>query len=97
HGDARDERRAGGDSALEAARVVAQAAVSAGEAERGIGLDLVVDGGAGQARGGEAHADLDALHRLDGHERVGDPAVELAIPGSVAAEADRQTGRDDLE
>ena len=37
----------------------------------------------------EAVADLDALHRLDAHQRLGQQAVELAVPVHVAAEPDR--------
>ena len=61
------------------------------------GHDLVV----GQrARGGgerEAVADLDALDRLDAHQRAGQPRVEAAVPVHVRAEARRQPVDDDLD
>ena len=38
----------------------------------------------------EAVADLDALDRLDAHERAGEPGVEPAVPVHVGAQAGRQ-------
>ncbi len=38
----------------------------------------------------EAEADLDAFDRLHGHHRLGEPAVELAVPLGMRAEAERQ-------
>ena len=43
------------------------------------GLHLVGVGLAGQRRGGEAVADLDAFHGVDRHQRRGEVGVELAI------------------
>ena len=34
---------------------------------------------AGERGGGEAGADLDALHRVDAHHRAGEVGVELAV------------------
>ena len=48
-------------------------------------------------RGLEAVADLDALDRLDAHERAGQPGVEPAVPVHVAAQARRQPVDDDLD
>ena len=50
-------------------------------------------------RGGEleAVADLDALDRLDAHQRAGQPRVEAAVPVHVRAEARRQAVHDDLD
>ena len=45
----------------------------------------------------EPVADLDTLDRLDRHERLGDHAVELAIPVDVATEADRHVERQHLD
>ena len=44
----------------------------------------------GVARELEAVADLDALDRLDAHQRAGQPRVEAAVPVHVRAEAGRQ-------
>ena len=41
----------------------------------------------------EAVADLDALDRLDAHQRAGEPGVEPAVPVHVRAEARRQRRR----
>ena len=38
----------------------------------------------------EAQADLDALDRLHGHHGLGQPAVELAVPLGVRAQAEGQ-------
>ena len=50
-------------------------------------------------RGGEleAVADLDALDRLDAHQRAGQPRVEPAVPVHVRAEPRRQAVDDDLD
>src|SRR2546426_6448640 len=40
-------------------------------------------------RGREPQAELDPLHRRDGHEGLGEASVELPVPGDVGAEADR--------
>ena len=45
----------------------------------------------------EAVADLDALDRLDAHERLGQQGVELAVPVHVAAEADRHAVGEHLD
>ena len=45
----------------------------------------------------EAQADLDALHRGNGHQQPGQPAVELAVPAHVAAEAHDHAARDHLD
>jgi hypothetical protein len=50
--------------------------------------DLVVDLRAEPLGGFEAHADLDALERLDRADRAHDPAVEAAVDRHAAAEAD---------
>src|SRR5216683_7842497 len=63
----------------------------------GVVADLIVEGRAADARRAEAHPELDALDRLQAHQRVADPAVELAIPLHVAAESDRQARRHDLD
>src|SRR5690606_11842773 len=60
-------------------------------------LELVVHRGARAARPLEAEAELDALDRLDGHEGLGQTAVEPGVPGDVAAEADGHAPGHDLE
>ena len=45
----------------------------------------------------EAVADLDALDRLDAHQRAGQPRVEPAVPVHVRAEARRQAVHDHLD
>ena len=45
----------------------------------------------------EPVADLDALHGLDAHDRLGEQRVELAIPVHVAAEADRHAEAEHLD
>ena len=49
------------------------------------------------ARRLEAHADLDALDRGDGHQQAGQAAVELAVPAHVAAEAHHHAAGHDLD
>ena len=53
--------------------------------------------GAAQAREREAVSDLDALHRLDAHERRGEPGVEPVGLLGVRAEAGRRAVGDDLD
>ncbi len=53
-------------------------------------MNRVVNLRAAPPRRLEAEADLDALDRLHGHHGLRDPAVELAIPLRMRAEADRQ-------
>ena len=62
-----------------------------------LGDDLVVGQRAG--RGGELEpvADLDALDRLDAHQRPGQPRVEPPVPVHVGAEARRQAVHDHLD
>ena len=55
--------------------------------------DLVVRQRAGVGGEVEAVADLDALDRLDAHQRAGQPGVEPAVPVHVGAEARRQAVR----
>ena len=45
----------------------------------------------------EAVADLDALDRLDAHQRLGQQGVELAVPVHVAAEPDRHAVGEHLD
>ena len=45
----------------------------------------------------EPVAELDALDRLDAHQRAGQPGVQPAVAVHVAAEAGRQAVRDDLD
>ena len=59
--------------------------------------DFVVQLGAAHPRRLEAPSDLDALDRLQAQQRMREASVELAIPLHVAAEADRQSGRDHLD
>ena len=53
------------------------------------GHDLVVRLGARHPGEVEAVADLDALDRLDAHQRGGEPGVQPAVPVHVRAEAHR--------
>jgi len=61
------------------------------------GHDLVVHLRALAPRGREPQAELDPLHRRDGHEGLGEASVELPVPGDVGAEADRHPERDHLD
>ena len=45
----------------------------------------------------EALTELDALHRLNAHERLREQPVELAVPVHVAAQADGHAVREDLD
>jgi hypothetical protein len=92
HGGAHAQRPAGGHAALQAARATGAAGVAVlGQ------LDLVVGGRAGGGRAGEPLADLDALERLDAHQRARQARVELAVPVHVAAQPGRQAGGHDLD
>ena len=51
----------------------------------------------GVGRQREAVADLDALDRLDAHQRAGEPRVEPTVPVHVRAETRRQAVHDDLD
>ena len=59
--------------------------------------DLVVRLGAAQPREREAVADLDALHRLDAHQRRGEPRVEPVLLARVRAEPGRDAARAHLD
>ena len=59
--------------------------------------DLVVRLGAAQAGEREAVADLDSFHRLDPHERRGEPRVEPVLAPRVRAEARRDAARPHLD
>ena len=48
-------------------------------------------------RGDEAVAELDALHRLDAHERLGEEAVDAAVPVDVGAEPGGDAVPEDLD
>ena len=102
HRDPDHHRLAGGDPALEAARVVG-ASVEAAPAialhrRRAASLaDGIVDLGSPAARGFESHADLHALHGGNGHEQSGEPPVELPVPAHVAAEPHHHAAGDDLD
>src|SRR5690606_8629551 len=60
-------------------------------------LDLVVHGGAAPPGHLEPGPDLDALDRLDRHERLGQAAIEATVPRDMASEADRYAASDDLD
>ena len=55
----------------------------------GIEEDRVVAGRSPAAGDVEALADPNGLHRLNAHQRLGDEAVELAVPVNVASQTDR--------
>ncbi len=57
----------------------------------------VVDLRAGEAGAGEGVADFDTLRSVDAQHRLADPAVQLAVPVDVRAEADRDVKGDDLQ
>ena len=76
-------RLAVGHPALEAAGPVRRAHHAVGA-----GIHLVVRDAAAAARGLEAVADLDALDRLDAHQRAGQPAVEAVVAAGERAEPD---------
>ena len=59
--------------------------------------DLVVRVAAAAAGDLEPVTDLDALHRLDAHERLGEEAVELAVPVDVRPEARGHAVAQDLD
>ena len=58
---------------------------------------LVVRGAAPPVGGAETVADLHPLHRLDAHQRPGQPRVEAAVGLDVGAEPDRQAVGDHLD
>ena len=59
--------------------------------------DLVVRVGAADPGEREAVADLHSLHRLDAHQRRGQPCVEPVVLARVRAEARRHAGRANLD
>ena len=59
--------------------------------------NLIMNLRAASPRHLEAEADLDAFHRLNAHQRLRQPAVELAIPLRVRAQTRRQSQSDDFE
>ena len=85
HRRAHPQHLAAGHAALGAAEPAAGALQAVVAAD-----DLVHRQAAADAGQLEAVADLDALDRLDAHERGGEPGVEPAVPVDVAAEARRQ-------
>src|SRR6266568_7707833 len=58
-------------------------------------VDLVVKLRPAARRALEARAELDALDRVDRHHGLRQPAIELAVPVHVAAEARREAAGDD--
>src|SRR5712692_10631415 len=93
HGRAHDHGLAVGDAALEPAGAVG----SALEAAVLVQQDLVVNLGAGPTRRLEAQADLGPLDGVDGAERLGQQAVQLAVPLDVGAEPHRAAQRHHFE
>ncbi len=89
HRGAKHDRLGVAHAGLQPAGMVARP----GKAERGradlrrIVADRVVDLEAGKPRRLKPHADLDAFDRLHGHDRLGEPAIELLVPLGVRAEA----------
>ena len=83
--DAHDEQLARRHPALDTAGEGRVASVRAGGL---VPADGVVGGAAASGGDVEAVAELDALDGLDAHHRLGEQAVELAIPVDVAAEPD---------
>src|SRR5271170_6902107 len=63
----------------------------------GVVTDFVVQFGPANPARGESQPELDALGGLQAEQREREAAVEFAIPLHVTAEADRQSGRDDLD
>ena len=92
HRGADPEHLAVAHAALDAARAVGPPA----HAIRAR-LDLVMGLRAAAACGGEAVADLDALHGLDAHDGGGQPGVEPPVPVREAAQAGRQVIGQDLD
>src|SRR5581483_6024677 len=86
HRDPGDEQLPGGHPALRATRAVRRAPVLA---RVRVPQDLVVRLAAGQTGHREPVADLDALHRLDAHERLREEPVDLAVPVDVRPETGR--------
>ena len=92
HRGADPQHLAGGHAALGAARPAADPADAV--------VGRTISSCASEpGRGGEreAVADLDALDRLDAHQRAGQPRVEPAVPVHVRAEARRQAVHDHLD
>ncbi len=85
-----DDRLAIGHAGLETAGVVGRPFVA--QRRRAFAalvvVNRIVDLRAGTAGRREAQADFDALDRLHGHHRLSQPAVELAIPLGVRAQAE---------
>ena len=90
HRRAGHEQATGRHPALDAAGAVGVAAVLA---RRVVPADGIVGLRAPAPGHVEALAQLDALDRLDAHERLREQAVELAVPVHVAAEARRARRR----
>ena len=63
----------------------------------GIVADRVVDLGAAAPGRLEPQADLDPLDRLHRHDRLGQPAVELAVPLGVRAQSEGHALDADLD
>src|SRR5215831_2760282 len=74
-GETRHDRLAGGDAAQNPARIVGEETRLAVSADPHL-VGVVLAGQGGRRKAG---ADLDALHGIDGHQRGGDIAVELAV------------------
>src|SRR5205814_5226157 len=91
-GDAQVYLLAVGDPACDAARAVGQVAEPAL-----LVVDLVVELRAAPRRALETRAELDGFDRVDRHHRLGQPAVELAVPVHVAAQTRRHASSDDPE
>ena len=89
HRRAHDDLLAVRHAALDAAGAIRRAPL--------VGADLVVRLRSAQLRKREAVADLDALDRLDAHQRRGEPRVEAVLAPRVRAEAGRNAGRAHLD
>ena len=89
HPGANDDLLAVRHAALDAAGTVRRATL--------VGPDLVVRLRPAQLGEREAVADLDALHRLDAHERGGKTSVEPVLLARVRAEPGRDAGRAHLD
>ena len=76
------------------ARLVGRTITGSPARGRRIGDDLVVHLRARAPRALDAVADRHRLDRRNRHQRLGEPAIELAIPLHVAAEADRHVAGD---
>src|SRR5271170_1926015 len=92
--EAHAQRLAGAHAALGAAGIIRVP----GEAMLpGVVADFVVQFGPANPARGKSQPELDALGGLQAEQREREAAVEFAIPLHVTAEADRQSGRDDLD